>query len=114
MPYAIPTLGYPSRTAAVMALRKKKISNREIAARIGIPEKNVAALAASGRRAKKTRRSSNKKAVYFKTATLLALYPAAKERAISIDELLNRLADTLANDRDGLTLIDNILDDLEG
>lgn len=41
---AIPCLGYPSRTAAVLALRGQGLSTREIAVRIGIEVKTVAAL----------------------------------------------------------------------
>jgi DNA-binding NarL/FixJ family response regulator len=46
------TLGYPTRTEAVIALAAQGLDNRAIGARIGISPSTVAALAASAARAK--------------------------------------------------------------
>lgn len=47
---AKPCLGYPSRTAAVEALRRQRVPDRVIAERIGIPVSTVAALGCDARR----------------------------------------------------------------
>ncbi|BAV64789.1 hypothetical protein [Sphingobium cloacae] len=51
------TLGYPTRTEAVIALAAQGLTNREIGEKIGIAASTVAALAASAQRAKTIRRA---------------------------------------------------------
>ncbi|HEX9837091.1 MAG TPA: hypothetical protein VGB90_09570 [Alphaproteobacteria bacterium] len=50
MAVAKPILGYPSRTAAVVALRREGLTLAEVAARTGIPVSNVSALECCARR----------------------------------------------------------------
>lgn len=49
------TLGYPTRTEAVLALAAQGLDNRAIGAKVGISPSTVAALAASAQRAKSRR-----------------------------------------------------------
>lgn len=55
---AKPTLGYPSRSAAVRALRLEGLNTKQIALRIGVTVSTVAALEAYENRKKGSRRIS--------------------------------------------------------
>ena len=120
MPVAKPTLGYPSRTAAVLALRSQGLCDGAIARNIGIDQKTVSALASSGKRAhlypsefrKRKIRPSEKSArtVVIENVVLLRLHPHAKARGISVNEMVRRLVETAVDD----DLVDSILDDMEG
>lgn len=108
MSAAKPTLGYPSRTAAVQALRAQGLDDRTIAERIGIAVGTVGALAASGRRRQRPA-EANGRTVLFPADILDRLGPAASERHISANELARRIVEAVADDG----LIDAVLDDRE-
>jgi hypothetical protein len=110
MPMAKPTLGYPSRTAAVQAMQRQGIADRKIAERIGINTSTVAALANSGRRADKRQRrpaEEHGRTVLFPVDILDALRPAAAARGITVNTLARRLVEAVIDD----DLIDAVLDD---
>ena len=108
-----PTLGYPSRTAAVLALRAQGLPDVEIADRIGIPVKTVVALECSadrytgisGRRPRPA--EINGRTVLFPVDVLEALRPHAEARGIAPNELARRLIEAAIDDN----LIDAVLDD---
>ncbi len=101
-----PTLGYPSRTAAVQALRRQNVDTAGIARRIGIHPKAVVALEASARRTRAIVAEGNR-TVLFPKDTLDRLAFAAADRAISANELARRIVETVIDDG----LIDAVLDD---
>lgn len=106
----IPTLGFPSRTAAAMALEKAGLSRDEIAARIGVDKFAVANLISYGKRAPRRSRPSEKAArtVAVPTDILDALIPAAERRAVSVNQLVRDLLSVIA---DETSLVDAIMDD---
>lgn len=99
------TLGYPSRTDAVVALRRQGKSTHEIAERIGIQPKNVAALENSALRSKK--RTFGNRTVVFPVEVLARLVPHANRRDVSANELARRIVEHALDDN----MIDAILDD---
>jgi len=119
MPIAKPTLGYPSRTAAVLALQQQGMCDQVIANNIGITKSTVSALANSGQRrslhpakTKKRKRrpaEQNARTVVIENVVLFRLHPHAKLRGISVNELVRRLVETAVDDN----LVDSILDDME-
>lgn len=103
-----PTLGYPSRTAAVLALRDQGLPLGAIAARIGIPVTTVSALECSARRSPADRRSPDAcRTVHVSTGTLQLLAPEARRRGISREHLAALIIDTVAE----AGLVDAVLDD---
>ena len=106
MPAPVPTLGYPTRTAAVQALAANGLHTSEIARRIGIEEKSVSALLCSARRSKRPA-EKNGRTVLFPIDILNALRIAAAKRNISVNELARRIVEAVADDG----LIDAVLDD---
>lgn len=102
MPRPEPCLGYPSRSAAVLALRERGLSHHQIAARTGIPVENIGALYHSARRSRDGVRS-----MPVQVATLKALAPAAEARGLTIAELVDRLLGAIADGQ----LVDAVLDD---
>lgn len=105
-----PTLGYPSRSAAVIALQSEGLTTREIADRIGISHKNVISLSISAMGAKKraTRPTESfGRTIVFPIDILGRLAPYAAARGISTNELVRRLIEIAVDDG----LIDSILDD---
>lgn len=103
-----PTLGYPSRTAAVLDLRHRGLRDAEIADRIAISVQTVAALAASAKRRKRPSEAGGR-TVVIPVDVLDRLTPHATARGISTNELVRRLIDTAVDDG----MIDAILDDME-
>lgn len=101
----IPAAGYPSRTEAVVQLTGQGLCDTEIAARIGISTKAVAALRASSRRRKGVRHFGNHIAI--PPVTLDRLRHHAERRATTANELARRLI-IAATDEE---LVDAILDD---
>lgn len=101
-----PTLGYRSRTAAVIALRGQGLSDRQIADRIGITHAAVSALAASGKRSTRPA-EANGRTIVFPADILDRLAPHAEVRGISCNELARRIVDIAAEEG----MIDAILDD---
>ncbi len=109
MPLPKPTLGYPSRTAAVIGLRGAGKSSREIADAIGIETATVAALEHSAGRRKRRPAEAHGRTVLFPTDILERLRPHAVAREISPNELARRIVDTVLDEN----LIDTVLDDGE-
>lgn len=109
MGVAIPTLGYPSRTAAVLALRAKGIHQRDIGVRIGISHSTVAALEASAKRTFRHKRPAevNGRTVVFPIDILEALRPHAEKRNTTPNALARMIVDTVVDEG----IIDAVLDD---
>ncbi|MCG8357628.1 MAG: hypothetical protein MI920_18850 [Kiloniellales bacterium] len=104
-----PTLGYESRTAAVIDLRGRGLSYHEIAARIGVPPKTVAALESSAGRARHRRPSeANGRTVVFPVDLLERLGPHAAARNVTVNELARRIVDTVIDE----DLVPAVLDDV--
>ncbi|SFI36183.1 hypothetical protein [Albimonas pacifica] len=103
-----PTLGYPSRSAAVQALREQGWSMRRIAEEIGISLGTVSALDASAKRRREPRPAEvNGKTVLFPAEVLDRLRPHAARRGITPNELARRIVDVAIDE----CMIDAILDD---
>lgn len=106
------TLGYESRTAAIAALRARGLSTAVIADRVGIEPKTVTALEASAARAKRPGHSSLSvpsmgRSVLVPFQDYAALRPAAARRAITVDQLIRDIIETVARDN----MVDAVLDD---
>lgn len=106
-----PCLGYPSRTAAVHALRKIGADTREIARRIGISEKNVIALECSSGRARREPAPSTElgRTLVISTDVLDALRPHAHRRDITVNHLARLILTTVVDEG----MIDAVMDDAE-
>ena len=110
---SIPTLGYPSLTEAVWALKQQGKTPAEIAAAIDRPLKSVKALTISAARADHRRAAPaerNGRTVLFPADVLDRLRWAAGKRAVSVNELARRIVETAVDDN----MIDAILDDQHG
>lgn len=103
-----PTLGYRTRTEAVLALKQQGLSHKAIAAKVGIPEKNVASLAMAGRTRGVRPSEKNGRTIVFPLDTLNRLRSHADVRGITVNELCRRLIDTAVDEK----MVDNILDDM--
>ncbi len=104
------TLGFASRTEAVLSLRADGLSTRQIADRIGISDSTVTALEHSAGRAKvRPRRPAevNGRTILFPRDILDRLAPHAAKRCIHSNSLARMIVE-IAVDED---LIDSILDD---
>lgn len=112
-----PTLGYPSRTAAVQGMRAEGLATRTIARRIGIDTSTVRALEASAGRADRraepvargargARGGIGEVAVILPVDIVRALRPHAARRGIAVDTLARRILDAAL---DGM--VDGVLDD---
>ncbi len=101
MSAAKPCLGYPSRTAAALALKQRGYSLNEIAAKIGISPQTVGALLSSAKRRK------DEQQISIQTDTLTALLKHASRRKIPVHELARQLIETAVED----DLVDAIMDD---
>lgn len=108
---AKPTLGYPSRTEAVIALRQQGLSTTDIAGRIGISPGTVTALECSAQRSAKPRgvrpAEQHGRTIVFPIDVLEALRPYALRRQLTVNALARRLIETIADDG----MVDAILDD---
>jgi transcriptional regulator with XRE-family HTH domain len=107
---AKPTLGFASRTAAVLGLRQQGMSTREIARAIGIGVSTVSALEhSSGRKQARRERPSEVlgRTVVIPIDVLDALGPHAAKRGVHPNSLA-RLIITTVVDED---MIDAVLDD---
>lgn len=92
------TLGYSSRTAAVLALRQAGMTTREIANRIGIEVKTVAALECS---ASRTHRHGVRNVATGVIGAIplnvrQMLRPHAARRALTVDQLVREIIATVA------------------
>lgn len=110
---AIPCLGYPSRTAAVVALRAQGLTTREISQRVGIELKTVTALEGSMTRLDRQQQRAPKASasgvntVVMDSDTLRALRPHAARRGVTVVALAQQLLATLVDD----DLVNALLDD---
>lgn len=110
MARATPTLGYPSRTAAVVALRRAGRSTGEIAAAIGIPQKSVAALEVSASRARARRPAEMLgRTVAFPSDVLDGLAAHAARRGIHANALARLIVATVVDE----DMVDAVLDDAD-
>ena len=109
---AKPCLGYPTRTAAVLALRQRGDETNAIAARIGIEPKTVLALEASAakRVGSTARREHPGHAVLLPTELFRVLGPHAAKRGRSVSNLARTILKTVTDEN----MIDAVLDDGAG
>lgn len=107
---AKPTLGFRSRTDAVLALRADGCTTRQIADRIGIAEATVTALEHSAGRAKQRPARPaeiNGRTILFPRDILDRLGPHAAKRCIHPNSLARMIVEIAVDEG----LIDSILDD---
>jgi hypothetical protein len=104
-----PTLGYPSRTEAVLALRAQRLSTREISNRIGIPESTVTALEHSAGKSKRAPRRHEElcRTVLFPVDILDRLARHAAARNMHPNRLARLIVETVVDD----DMVDAVLDD---
>lgn len=103
------TLGYSSRTDAVLALRAQRLTTAQIASRIGIAQKTVTALEHSAGRSRRTPRSSEElcRTVLFPIDVLDSLGPHAARRGMHPNALARLLVEQVVDAK----LVDAVLDD---
>jgi transcriptional regulator with XRE-family HTH domain len=106
-----PALGYPSRTAAVHALREQGLSTKEIARRLQIKLSTVSALECGSGRACRLPRQSHERGrtIAVPIDVLNALSPHAAKRGIHVNSLARLIISTVVDDR----MIDAVLDDAD-
>lgn len=108
-----PTLGYPTRTAAVHGLRAQNLSTRQIAEAIGIEPKTVVALEAGSGRARPMRaeRPSEQlgRTVVVPVDVLDALGPHAARRGMHVNTLARLIITTVVDEG----MVDAVLDDAD-
>jgi hypothetical protein len=105
-----PCLGYPSRTQAVVALRKQGLTTAEIAERTGIDLRDVSALETSAMRSKmRGSPQAVSTGVMLPPWLLDALKPHAEKRCIKPGVLAFRIVETVVKEG----LIDSVMDDLD-
>lgn len=104
-----PCLGYPSRTAAILAMRSQGNTTADIAARIGIPSHTVTALEASAARAKGrgASRDDSVRAVVLPVDLFAQLGPHAAKRGVSSGQLARLILKTVISEK----MVDAVLDD---
>ncbi|MEQ5789048.1 hypothetical protein J3454_14220 [Erythrobacter sp. NFXS35] len=102
-------LGYPSRTAAVIAYRHAGASTAEIANLIGISPNTVTALEASAARSQRRAVSTEHpgRAILLPVEIHDALGPHAAKRGRSVSYLVRLLIQTVVNEN----MVDAVLDD---
>lgn len=102
-------LGYPSRTAAVLAYRRAGASTIEIANLIGISANTVTALEASAARSKSRARSTEHpgRAVLLPVDLYDKLGPHAAKRGRSVSHLVRAIIQTVTDE----DMVDAVLDD---
>lgn len=109
-----PTLGYPSRTAAICGMRAQGLSTRQIAEAIGIAPKTIAALEAGSGRARAIRNERPwqelGRAVIVPVDVLNALSRHAARRNMHVNALARLIITTVVDDG----MIDAVLDDEGG
>lgn len=104
-----PTLGFPTRTDAVLALRREGLSSGEIGRRIGISTATVTALEHSAGRRRRTPRPAEQlgRTVLFPVDVLAALGPHAARRNMHPNSLARLIVETVVDEG----LVDSVLDD---
>jgi hypothetical protein len=103
----IPTLGFPTRTAAAVALKAQRLGNAEIGRRMGITAAQVSSLLISHER--QEARAANTPAIVVPVAVLKSLDTPARKRGLSAHQLARRLLETISEHH----LTDAILDDAD-
>lgn len=102
---AIPTLGYPSRTAAAVALREQGLKYDEIAVRMEVSTSAVSGLLSSaasrGNRAART--------IVVPVEILEQLSPHAVLRGIRVNDLVRKILRCITDDN----MTDAVLDDAD-
>ena len=105
---AKPTLGYPSRTAAVHGLRSEGLTTAAIAAKIGIKKSTVSALEGSGQVRKMPRPDEALGRIAVIPVDILnALGPHAAKRNISVNHLARLIISTVVDEG----MVDAVMDD---
>ena len=106
------TLGYPSRTDAVLALRAQGHSTADIAARVGIRTETVTALEISALR-RRVRPAMvpqmQGRAILISIDVLNSMRRASSRRGLTPHELARLIIETVVDN----DLIDAVLDDVE-
>lgn len=102
-----PTLGYQTRTDAVVALRLQGLTKSEIAKKIGIKLTAVSALERSA--AKRSLRPPEQvgRTIVLPVDVLEELQPHALRRNLTVDALAQLIIETIVDD----AMVDAILDD---
>ncbi len=95
------TLGYPSRTAAILALREQGLTLQQAADKIGISLSSTAGLVASAQR------NSQKLTIRIPANVATMIDTAARKRGVRQDYLAVKLLAAVAAD----DLFDAVLDD---
>jgi len=106
------TLGYATRTDAVIALREQGLGTRAIADRIGIEPKTVSALEASAARSRaRTFRPAEEqgRTVLFPVHVLNSLRRPAEKRGLHANQLARLIVEAVVDGH----LVDAVLDDAE-
>jgi hypothetical protein len=106
----IPTLGYPSRGEAVMALTAQGLDRFEIAARIGIKPGSVAVHQHYGKRGRIDRSTETCRRVRIKRDALNALASHAAKLGLTVDSLARLILQAVVEGN----IVDAVLDDGEG
>lgn len=106
-----PCLGYPSRTAAVVGLRGKGLTTRQIAEAIGIGISTVSALELGSGRPRRAPRASEQlgRTVVIPIDVLDQLGPHAAKRCVSVNHLVRLLISTIVDEG----MVDAIMDDAD-
>lgn len=107
-----PILGYPSRTEAILAMRRQGLSTRVIADRLDISTGTVSALEHSALRSKtraKRPAEEHGRTVLFPVDILDRLAPHAARRGMHANRLARLIIETVIDDG----LVDSVLDDLD-
>jgi len=111
----IPTLGYRSRTEAVLALQAQGLSVHQIASQIGISPNNVRCLLPQRQgdvvhnQLRQRDYWDRVRQVAIPLNDLAILAPQASKRKIRVNELWRRLIGAIAEDG----LVDSVLDDAD-
>ena len=101
--YRRPTLGHPTRTDAVMAMRGEGVAPGAIAATMGISTEAVSAFETYGRR----RAGFGNRTCLLPGELLDALRIDAEARGVTANALVRRLIETIVDEG----LVDAVLDD---
>jgi transcriptional regulator with XRE-family HTH domain len=102
-----PTLGHPSRTAAVLALSAEGLSVKEIAEKLGVSVSDISALKCMRRTASWLVNGGKHVRVSAKVIAGLELHAAKRE--ITVASLIQKLLETIVEAQ----LVDSVLDDRE-
>ena len=109
----VPCLGYPSRTAAIVALRQKGLTTAEISRETGISAKNILALEESAVRITRGAKPIGKaisNAMLLPPWLVTALEAHARRRRMTPGMLAFRIIETVVGDK----MIDAVMDDADG